>query len=133
MSNEPDELPRFLFTLACFRSPCRHRGPGNALLDCIEELAVGEALSAGLAHVRRGREGAPTDHRVAAPIVGMTDGAVVGEVFEALPQHLGRFSDRVDGVPRAARNEEAPSRLRHPLLEWPRLSFGGNARSAYHH
>ncbi len=58
------------------------------MLDDREQLTVGQRLRAGRTHVRRFRIEAPTDCGIAAPVIRVTRGAVIGEVLQALSQDL---------------------------------------------
>src|SRR5262245_34714970 len=77
MPDEQDQLPvLFIFTV-----PPRHAGKANTVFDDVEDLTVRQILSRPLAHVRGGRVETGIDLGVSAPVVGMANRTVIGEVI----------------------------------------------------
>src|SRR5260221_6705385 len=79
MTYEQDELPVFLVVAA----PAGHAGEADAVLDDVEELAIGELLSSCQSHIRRGRVHMLAHLGFSAAVIGVTDGAMIGEVVPA--------------------------------------------------
>src|SRR5262245_37857414 len=71
-SDEMDETPRGLLATLRAGRPPRHAGKPDAVLDDIEQLAVGEILRVLLTHVGWLGEEAPTHLGIAASIVRVT-------------------------------------------------------------
>src|SRR5207253_7418056 len=55
MPDEVHQAPARFLTGRAARSPARHAGEANTVLEDVEELAIGQLLSSGKAHVRRFR------------------------------------------------------------------------------
>ncbi len=85
-ADEPHELPgeRFAFRIGGAAAERRHAGEAHAVLDDVEELAIGEVLRVGQPHVRSLREEvAPVRRPGAAAVVAVAERAVAREMFQS--------------------------------------------------
>jgi hypothetical protein len=106
MSNEEDQLP----ILFVFSAPSRHPGEADSVANDVEELTVREFLRIALTKVRRRRVQTLVDDCLAAPIIGMTDGAMIREVVATLrDRDRGRLQRVGQLLCFAARREAAKS------------------------
>src|SRR3954471_8173910 len=78
-SDEVHERPTARFPFWSAVSPSRHSREPDPVFDDREQFAVAQLLCPGGSHVRRRRIQA-LPHRGSAPVVGVTDGAVIREV-----------------------------------------------------
>ena len=87
-------------------APGRHAGEPDAVLDDPVEFAVRLVLRGRQAHVRRLRKQVASHLGVAAAVVRMAGGAVIGEVRACFRPHLRRKRDGIRQVP--LRRRHAP-------------------------
>src|SRR6266853_6870687 len=80
MANKKHELPVILIV----PSPPGHASKADAVLDDVEQLAVGQMLCCVLSQIRRGWVKPSINHRLPGPVVRMAEGAVVREVIPPL-------------------------------------------------
>jgi hypothetical protein len=90
VADQVDELPRGVVVRRVVPAPGRHAGPPDAVLDHGEQLAVRKVLSLGPGHVGRFGIEVAADPGLAAAVVAVAEGAVVGEVRAGLREHLWR-------------------------------------------
>src|SRR3990172_13337296 len=95
MRGEAQEPPARLLTFGRARAPGRHPGQRDAVLDEVKELPLRQLLRCRKTHVGRLRIAALTDVRLCAPIVSMTDGAVIREVLEAVADGFRALRNRI--------------------------------------
>src|SRR5437870_13134754 len=95
MSDEMYEFPAVLIVFVAFFSPRGHTGQADAVLNDCVKLAVGERLRRVELHVRGLGVQVSANGRVAASVVGVTDGAGVREVCPGIGEHFVR---RVEGT-----------------------------------
>src|SRR3954471_8377079 len=108
MPQEGDEVPCLFLALFATVSPGGPPVQPDSVLDDVEKLTIGELLRPAQAEIRcRGKQ-VPTHLRVAAPVVRMADGAVVGEVGAALGEDVASGRLRVALVAGRLRNADPP-------------------------
>jgi hypothetical protein len=81
------EFPGILFARTR-HFPSRHAGHANAVLDDVEQLAIGHLLSRAAPHVGRLGIHLFAELGVAAAIVAMACGAMVGPMFSRFDDDL---------------------------------------------
>ncbi len=105
MRKVPDkvnQLPAILSAamISSIGGECGHAGKTHAVFDYPEEFAVGEVLRLRQAQVGRFGVEAIADLAVAAAVVGVTDGAVIGEMKPGFAKIFRRFKHRILSKPR---------------------------------
>jgi hypothetical protein len=105
----PDEVNQFPtgIGVAVFGSGAAERGhasEAHSIFDDPENIAVAKILRSAYAKIGRLGLEAAADHGVSTPIVGMTNGAVIGEVQSRFALHLRRVRDWVFLVVRGGRS-----------------------------
>ena len=90
MADEEDQLPALGIVVGC--APGGHTGPADAVVNDVVELAIGQLLGFGFTHVRGAGVEVASHLGVAAAVVGVAGGAVVGEVAGGFLQYFGRGS-----------------------------------------
>src|SRR5687768_4634463 len=81
--------------LVILAAPSRHSREPDAVLDDVEQLAIRELLSIWLAHVRRRRVQPGIDLGLAATVVSMANGTVIGEMVARFGNREGRSCNRI--------------------------------------
>ena len=89
-------------------SPRGHAREADAVFDDREDLAIGESLGIRASHVGHRRIEAAAHGGVAAAIVGVARGAVVGEVLERLGHHGVGPRHRVHRIPQGRGRGQPP-------------------------
>src|SRR5438552_15589446 len=102
MANEQYKLPVVLV----FAAPARHSGETDAVPDDVEKLSVREFLGIPRPHIRRGRIHIPAHLRFPAAIVGVADGAMIGEVIAAFGDIEGSRAEWIFHVPGRGRRRQ---------------------------
>src|SRR5438270_991168 len=114
MPNKPNQFPTVLFLAR--RVPARHAAQPNPILNDEEDFSITELLCALFPHV-----GGPWIHvrshfGITAPIVRMTDRAMVGPVHSAGSNHVRRIRHRIVQVPRLPGHRNTASHKRAKLF-----------------
>src|SRR5262245_45314585 len=99
MADEMHQLPGCGFAFGCAVAPGWHPRQLHAILDDVEEFAIRQFLRGWLAHVWRPWIERTPHVRVAATVVAVAAGTVIGPVRHCRAQHL--FSG-LNGVGAAA-------------------------------
>src|SRR5438270_8115926 len=128
MPNKPNQFPTVLFLAQ--RVPPRHAAQPNAVLDDEEDFSITELLCALFPHV-----GGPWIHvrshfGITAPIVRMTDRAMVGPVHSAGSDHVWRIRHRIAKIPRPAWHRHAAGQERAELHGRSDDDYGPNGGQA---
>ena len=97
-----------------------HSRKSHPIFDHPEEFTIGEFLSFRKAQVGRLRVQPMAHHRIAAAVVSMTDGAVVGKVNPGVQKILRRGGEGICQSPGIGRNGEMSGAARHHRFEWRR-------------
>src|SRR5262249_39823228 len=102
MSNEQDQLPVILV----FAAPAGHAGEADAVPDDVEELSIRKPLRFFLSHIRRGRIHVATHLSLPAAVIGVTDGAMIGEVVPAFGDSERGGTERILHLPGGGRSRQ---------------------------
>src|SRR5688572_2961379 len=128
MPDEVDEMPRLFGFLGLSGSPRWHAGQAHAVLDDVEQLAIGERLRGRLAHIRWSWIQAETDLGLAAAVVGMARGAMIGIMRHTCGDDLRRCADWI--LARAGSSWDGKSPHRPRDRGFKRSGFGTRADPA---
>src|SRR5580698_5554178 len=122
MPDKMNQLPAVLISAmpAAVRER-RHSRKSHAVFNHPENLAVRQVLRFRKSQVRRPRIKAVADHRVAAAIVAMADGAVVREVQPRVTHVFRRLQHRILRYSRARRDCQTMG-----TASYRRLQLGGS-------
>src|SRR5690349_8893870 len=99
MPDEMHQFPGILFIMTGTAAPGRHRAQPDAVLDNVEQLAVGHLLSRRKAHIRSRWIGSLSHLSVAGAIVGVTHRAVIGPMGAGLGENFGIVGYRIGAGP----------------------------------
>src|ERR1700741_886720 len=105
----------------------RHTGEANAIFNDPEDFTIRKILSFGLPEIGGLRIKATSHHGVAAPVVTVTNGAMVGEMQTRLTKSFGRRGNRIFGGTRVLRPRKAALIARNCGFESGRCSARAEA------
>jgi hypothetical protein len=88
--------------------PPGHRGKPHPVMNDVEQLSVRQLLGLLFPEVWSFGIDGLADVGLAAPVVSVTQGAVIGEVPARIRQHFGRGLNGVPLVPQLTWNREMP-------------------------
>src|SRR3990172_10449712 len=121
MTGEAHEPPAPLLTFGRAGAAGRHPGQRDAVLDEVKELPIRQLLRCRKTHVGRLRIEALTDVGLSAPLVSMTDGAVIRVVLEAVADGFRAPRNRILAISRGRRDREPAREPGDTLLQAPGL------------